>query len=57
VTLGEALDLLRSSWACACIGPAPGASTCPCRLAVAEARELQRGAHIVARLLSDAGKV
>ena len=59
MTLGEATEVLASTWACACVGRPPGAplnSPCYCQLAVAEAEQLRRAAHIVARLLADAGR-
>lgn len=49
MTLGEAMRLLRGpSWACACTG----FPNC-CNYAFPQARALQRGAHIVAKLLAD----
>lgn len=57
MTLGEASALLAApSWACACAGGPPGAplGACFCRLSYGQARRLQRAAHIVARLISDA---
>jgi hypothetical protein len=52
MTLGEALELLNAPpWACACIGP----PLC-CRYSFIQARALQRGAHIVAKLLAEAGR-
>jgi hypothetical protein len=49
MTLGEAMRLLRGpSWACACTG----FPDC-CVYRGAQARALQRGAHIVAKLVAD----
>ena len=49
MTLGGALRLLNTEpWACACVGP----PHC-CLHKFAQARALQRGAHIVAKLLDD----
>lgn len=49
MTLGEAMRLLRGpSWACACTG----FPDC-CVYRGAQARALQRGAHIVAKLVVD----
>ena len=49
MTLGEALALLNAPpFACACTGPL----FC-CRHGFTQARALQRGAHIVAKLLDD----
>lgn len=56
MTLGEALDLLQAErehgpiW-CACIGP----PLC-CRYAYDQAKMLVRAAHIVVKLIDDAGR-
>lgn len=50
MTLGEAMDLFHApSWACACIG----FPDC-CLYRFDQARALQRGAHIVAKLIAAA---
>jgi len=50
MTLGEATELLAMPpWACACTGPWP--PPCNCQRVFAEARQLRRAAHIVAKLL------
>lgn len=50
MTLGEAMRLLQGQgWACACTG----FPNC-CRYAFDQAWALQRGAHIVAKLMADA---
>ncbi len=56
MTLGEATQLLdpNNRWACACCGPPRGENLCYCQLAVRDAGQLKRGAHIVAKLLADA---
>lgn len=52
MTLGEALELLNAPpWACACVGP----PFC-CHYGFVQAYALQRGAHIVAKLLAEAGR-
>ena len=59
MTLGEAIELLNTPYACACIGPpwgSPRGTPCSCRLSVGQAKALQRAAHIVARLLADAAE-
>ena len=54
MALDDATELLRGDGvACACTGIAPGDSLCGCQLVVARARQLRRGAHIVARQLAD----
>ena len=53
MTLGEATELRAAApWACACVGP----PHC-CRYAIDQAAALNRAAHIVARLLTDAARV
>lgn len=49
MTLGEATEINKGpGWACACLG---GPDCCMFRWTVAE--DLQRGAHIVAKMLAD----
>ncbi len=55
MTLGQALQLLGTMHACACLGPPPGTplgSPCYCALAYRQARALQRGAHIAVKLIA-----
>jgi len=51
MTLGEATEIRQHPWVCACAG---GPNCCMFRWIVAE--DLQRGAHIVAKLLADRAK-
>jgi len=55
MTLGVAVNYYgrhAEVWACACVGP----PHC-CRFRVEQAHELQRGAHIVAKLLDAAARI
>lgn len=52
MTLGDALEFLRSDpWACACCG----GEWCCARVA-AQSRALQRGAHILIKMIAEKGK-
>lgn len=56
MNLGEATRFLdpANAIACACAGRAPGESLCYCEALTRDARQLRRGAQIVAKLLDDA---
>lgn len=59
MTLGQAMQVRRWEWACACVGPpipSPPDTPCHCRLSVIQAEALHRGAHIIAKLLTDAAQ-
>ncbi len=59
MTLGEATDflaLVRPTLACACAGPTPPDSLCPCHRSRADATTLRRAASVVAGLVRDVAR-
>jgi hypothetical protein len=53
MTLGDLAEALQyGEWACACSGPGPWPN-CGCGWFWRDARQLQRAAHITAKLIAD----